>query len=140
MEPSGRHVKTGAAEGKAFHGRAHDNQQGLGRLFSTETPLGASSCLVEGDEFRLGAGTGSMEWNGDSLFPASSSVCLPQVNDQTRNLATPAWHLAQPSHHPPGTSTGFPANQKLEELWRAQILGPWRPEEQQGPGPVESTE
>lgn len=40
------------------------------------------------------------EWDQDRLLPASSPVCLPRVNDHHRNLATSAWHLAQPTSHP----------------------------------------
>lgn len=85
----------------------------------TESSLGnrkeleeGTPCLVNPD-LSLDWALALEEWNSDGLFPASNPVCLPWVNDQTRNLATSAWHLAQPSSHPPGTSTGFPANQKL---------------------------
>lgn len=102
------HVREGAVEDKTQCGGTRDGV--LSR--KQKGARGGTPCFVNLD-WSLDWVLTLEEWNNGGLFPASNPVCLPWVNDQTRNLATSAWHLAQPSSHPPGTSTGFPANQKL---------------------------
>lgn len=54
--------------------------------------------LLGGDRLGLDVGVGAVELC--RLLPASSPTCLLWVNDPPRNLATSAWHLAQPTSHP----------------------------------------
>lgn len=91
-------VRKGALEGKTLPGRTCGTHQGLGRLFSVETPLGNEKPR---EDLLLGGirevWTGCWHWENrivTGCFLPVSPVCLPRVNDQTRNLATSAWHLA----------------------------------------------